>query len=142
MATALLDTNVLFGFRSKYDQYHESATEILTAIDRGELPTCRVTNYVVAESLSLIGERATQDVAAETLDVLVKGSGFEIDHATTSDFTSGQALFRRYPNLTFVDATTVAYMKREDIEYVYSFDDDFDAVDGVTRLDAAVNPFA
>lgn len=141
MATALLDTNVLFAFRSKYDQYHEPATEILTAIDAGRLPASRVTNYVVAESLSLIGERATQDVAAETLDFLVEGSGFEICHATQSDFTSGQALFRQYPDLTFVDATTVAYMQREDIEYIYSFDDDFDAVEGVTRLNTAINPF-
>jgi len=142
MATVLLDTNVLFGFRSRHDQYHEPATEILTAMDAGELPVGRVTDYVVAESLSLIGERASQDVAAETLDFLVEGSEFEVDHTTKSDFTSGQALFRQYPALTFVDATTVAYMGREDIEYIYSFDDDFDAVDGVTRLDTAVNPFA
>jgi predicted nucleic acid-binding protein len=142
MAAALLDTNVLFGFRSKYDQYHEPATDILTGIDAGGLPTAHVTNYIVAESLSLIGERATQAVATETLDFLIEGSGFEVCQATRSDFTSGQALFRQYPDLTFVDATTVAYMHREDIEYIYSFDDDFDAIDGVTRLDTAVNPFA
>ena len=32
-------------------------------------------------------------------------------------------------------------MEREGIEYLYSFDDDFDALDGVTRLDTADNPF-
>ena len=30
-------------------------------------------------------------------------------------------------------------MEREGIEYLYSFDDDFDALDGVTRLDTADN---
>jgi len=35
----------------------------------------------------------------------------------------------------------VAFMQSEGIEYIYSFDDDFDAVDGVTRLNTATNPF-
>jgi len=32
-------------------------------------------------------------------------------------------------------------MEREGIEYLYSFDDDFDALDAVTRLNTADNPF-
>ena len=32
-------------------------------------------------------------------------------------------------------------MQREDIEYIYSFDDDFDVFDDVTRLTTAANPF-
>ncbi len=32
-------------------------------------------------------------------------------------------------------------MQREGIEYRYSFDDDFDAVEGVTRLETPENPF-
>jgi predicted nucleic acid-binding protein len=58
-----------------------------------------------------------------------------------ADFNAAQALFRQYPALSFVDTTIAAYMKREEIEYLYSFDDDFDAVDGLTRLDIAANPF-
>jgi predicted nucleic acid-binding protein len=32
-------------------------------------------------------------------------------------------------------------MKREGIEYLYSFDDDFDAIEGLTRLETPGNPF-
>lgn len=32
-------------------------------------------------------------------------------------------------------------MLSNDIEYVYSFDDDFDAFDGITRLNTATDPF-
>ena len=32
-------------------------------------------------------------------------------------------------------------MEREGIEYLYSFDDDFDSLDAVTRLNTADNPF-
>ncbi|ERH02362.1 MAG: hypothetical protein J07HN6_00394 [Halonotius sp. J07HN6] len=33
-------------------------------------------------------------------------------------------------------------MHRTDIEYIYSFDDDFDAVSDITRLATATNPFS
>jgi len=34
-----------------------------------------------------------------------------------------------------------SYMDRKDIEYLYSFDDDFDALSGITRLETPDNPF-
>jgi predicted nucleic acid-binding protein len=75
------------------------------------------------------------------LDRLIEGTHFEIDHAPKADFNAAQALFRRYEELSFVDSTIAAYMQRKDINYLYSFDDDFDALDGVTRMDTADNPF-
>ena len=33
-------------------------------------------------------------------------------------------------------------MQRVDIEYLYAFDDDFDGVNGITRLATAENPFS
>lgn len=35
----------------------------------------------------------------------------------------------------------VAYMQRTDLEYVYSFDDDFDWFEEITRLATADDPF-
>jgi uncharacterized protein len=140
MAVTVLDTNVIFALRSAYDQYHEQAVKIMTAMDRGELPTGRVTNYVLAETLSLVGERIGHDTATETLDFLIEGAGFEIVQTSKSDFNAGQALFRQHPGLTFVDAITAAYLQREEIEYIYSFDNDFDAVEDIIRLDTASNP--
>jgi len=75
------------------------------------------------------------------LDRLIEGAHFEIVHAPKADFNAAQALFRRYGELSFVDSTIAAYMDREDIEYLYSFDDDFDAVTDLTRLETADNPF-
>ena len=50
-------------------------------------------------------------------------------------------LFETYEGLSFGDATIAAYMGREEIERLYSFDDDFDALDGITRLETADDPF-
>ena len=51
-------------------------------------------------------------------------------------------LFETYEGLAFGDATVVAYMERENIEYLYSFDDDFDTIDAISRLETADNPFS
>jgi predicted nucleic acid-binding protein len=39
------------------------------------------------------------------------------------------------------DAMQAAYMRREELEFIYTFDGDFDAVDGIVRLSTAENPF-
>lgn len=133
-------TNVLVGSALKRDQYNKKATEILRRLDTNDTPVTHVNNYVVAETMNLVGERAGKETAIELYDTLVESAGFERMKVTEEDFSRGEALFRKYDRLTFVDSITVAYMRREDIEYLYSFDDDFDGVDGVTRLDEAVVP--
>jgi predicted nucleic acid-binding protein len=141
MAVALLDTNVLFASASARDEYHDPALEIVRAVDHGDLPDGIVTNYILAETLNLVRERLGPGPATEMLDRLVEGAHFDISHAPRADFTAGQALFRQYDDLSFVDATIAADMQREGIEYLYSFDDGFDGVEGVTRLETADNPF-
>jgi predicted nucleic acid-binding protein len=141
MSAALLDTNVLFASASARDEYHEQSREIIREIDHGSLPAAVVTNYVVAETLNLTGEKLSPKAASGMLDRLVEGAHFEVEHTPKADFNAAQAIFRRYDGLSFVDATIAAYMDREDIDYLYSFDDDFDALNGVTRLDTAENPY-
>ncbi|WP_058367147.1 type II toxin-antitoxin system VapC family toxin [Haloparvum sedimenti] len=137
---ALLDTNVLFASASARDEYNEPALDIVRGIDHGELPEAHVTNYVVAETLNLCREKLGPDPAAGMLDRLIEGAHFEIVHAPRADFNAAQAIFRRYPDLSFVDATIVAYAQRTDTEYLYGFDDDFDAVPDLTRLETAIDP--
>jgi len=141
MAVALLDTNVLFASASARDEYHDPAVEIVRGIDHGDLPEAVLTNYVAAEILNLAREKLGPDAANELLDRLVTGAHFDIVHAPQSDFNAAQPIFRQYSALSFVDSTIAAYMNRTGIERLYSFDDDFDAVDDIVRLATAENPF-
>ena len=119
MPVALLDTNVLFASASARDDYHERAQEIVRGIDHGDLPDVIVTNYVIAETLTLTGEKLGPAAANEMLDRLIKAAHFEIDHAPKTDFNAAQALFHRYGEMSFVDSTIAAYMERADIAYLY-----------------------
>ena len=141
MAVAAVDTSVLVGIADSQDQYHDVASEIVGGIDRGTLPTGRVTNYVVTETLNWIHDRRRHGKAVETYTRLNESAGFEVIHTPQKDFHRAVELFETYDGLAFGDATVVAYMEREGIDYLYSFDDDFDAVESVTRLATAENPF-
>ena len=140
MRLGVIDSNVLIAYALSRDQNHDIGAEIVRGVDGRKLPNCVLTNYVLGEVLNYIHNRAGQDIALDTLERLDRSPGFSIDHCARRDFLEGKKLFRKYDRLTFVDSITVAYMQREDIGYLYSFDDDFDGIDGVVRLDDAVAP--
>jgi predicted nucleic acid-binding protein len=141
MAVAVVDTGVLIGMADVDDEHHDVAMEIVREMDHGTLPTGRVTNYIVLETLNWIHDRKRHEKAVETYERLNQSAGFEVLHAAQKDFTSALSLFQTYEGLSFGEATIAAYMQRGGIEYLYSFDDDFDTVEGITRLDTANNPF-
>lgn len=141
MAVTIVDTGVLIGLADVDDDHHDTAMEIVRGMDHGDLPTGQVTNYIVLETLNWIHSRKRHEKAIETYERLNQSAGFEVLHAAQKDFSSALDLFETYDGLSFGDATIAAYMQREDIEYLYSFDDDFDALDGITRLETPDNPF-
>lgn len=141
MPEAVVDSNVLFAYRSRRDQYHDRAADIVEAMDRGDLPRGAVTNYALPEVLNPILKRAGYDHALETLEFVTESRGFRIRHLEPEDLTRGRALFQRRQGVEITDAITVAYMRRVGREYIYSFDDDFDRFDDVTRFVTPENPF-
>jgi len=141
MAVAVIDSNVLIDYKdTSADSRHKLAEAIVYAVDRGDLPTARITNYILLESLNWIHERQRHDIAVDLRKRLSDSAGFELVHSAQKDFYRAVDLFETYERLAFGDATTIAYMKREGIEYVYSFDDGFDVIEGITRLDTPDSP--
>jgi predicted nucleic acid-binding protein len=53
MAVAVVDTGILIGMAAADDQHHDVAMEIVRGMDHGDLPTGRVTNYIVLETAVL-----------------------------------------------------------------------------------------
>jgi predicted nucleic acid-binding protein len=138
---AAVDTGVRIGMADTDDEHHGVGMDIVRGIDYGELPTGRVTNYILLETLNWIHDRKRHEKAVETYDRLHQSAGFEILNPPQKDFTEALELFETYANLSFGAATIAAYMQRTGVEYLYSFDDDFDGIEWVTRLDTADHPF-
>jgi len=142
MGKILVDTNVLIDYKNTgAGNRHQQAIEIVRGIDSGELPTGVVTDSVLLETLNWIHERQRHDIAVDLRQRLSESAGFELVHSAQADFHRSVELFETYDGLAFGDAVIAAYMERTDIEYLFSWDDDFDALDRCTRLSTAENPF-
>lgn len=142
MPEVVVDSNVIYAERMARDQFHEEGSKIVRAMDRGDLPRGQITNNTLSEILNPIQKRAGDERAVETLDLLTKSGGFRIRHLAQEDFDRGRALFRRTSEVELPDLITVAYMRRAGLEFIYSFDDDFDRFDDITRLTTPDNPFS
>ena len=141
MPHALLDTTVLFAAAYRRDANHDAGLPILRGIDNGSLPQVIVLDYVLAETLNGLVTNSGNDAAVDLLDRIERNDRFQIATFTADELSAGKSLFRRYDSLSFVDSCIAAYMQAESISYLYAFDDDFDVLDGVRRLDTTVNPY-
>lgn len=142
MPAALVDSNVLIAAASERDRHHEAGAGIVTSADHDELPTLQVTDNVLAETLNYVAERAGQAQAIDLYDRLDESTGFELVGTTKRDDKVAIDRLRSSDRLSFVDATIEAYAVRLDLDYCYSFDDDFDRSDRLTRLSDTVDPYA
>lgn len=141
MARALLDTTVLFAAAYRRDSAHEDARPILRGVDGASLPEAVVLDYVLAETLDGLTANAGHDAAVDFLARLEENARFHFDSLSRDTFAAAKARFRRHEPFSFVDACIVAYMRARGLEYLYSFDDDFDRADDVYRLPTPTNPY-
>jgi len=141
MPRALVDTTVLFAAAYRPDSAHDDGLSILEEIDAADLPEAVILDYVLAETLNGLTTRAGHDAAVDFLDRIEENTRFHINSLAADAFATGKSLFRQHERFSFVDACIVAYMRIEGLEYLYAFDDDFDAAEGVSRLDVATNPY-
>jgi len=141
MPRTVVDTTVLFGAAYRRDSAHDDALPIVRGVDTATLPEAVVLKYVLAETLNGLTTHAGHDAATDFLDRIEENTRFHVVSLTAEAFATAKALFRRYEGFSFVDAAIVAYMQSEGLEYLYAFDDDFDATEDVRRLDTATNPY-
>ena len=134
MISVLIDSVVIIGAFYRNDQWHAKATPIVRHIDDGKSPAI-ITDFILAEVINFLHQKAGHDAAVETLEALESSENITLVRITDSQFSSGKALFTKYPRLSLVDALTVACMKDLGITEIYSFDSDFDGIAGITRLD-------
>lgn len=141
MPRALVDTSVLFAAAYRGDSAHADALPFLRGIDEGTLPEAVVLDFALAETLNGLTTHAGHDAATDFLDRIEENARFHVESLSTDTFATAKALFRRHEPFSLVDACIVAYMQTEGLGYLYAFDDDFDVIDDVYRLDTATNPY-
>lgn len=140
--TVLVDTGVLYAYHDRDAPRHEEAVTALDPVYDGELGQPIVSDYIYDEAVTLTLKRTGSFDAAAAMGERIRGVGrfptiYELFHVTRALFDDAVELFERYDDqaLSFTDAMTVAITRRQAVDTVLSFDDDFDGV--VDRTDPA-----
>jgi predicted nucleic acid-binding protein len=141
MPQVLVDTSVLYAAAYPRDRSHDDALPILHGINDGTLPEGTILEFVLAETLNGLTRKAGHAIAVDFLNRIEANERFEIESLTAAQFATAKRLFRQYQRLSFVDASIVALAQASGVEYLYAFDDDFDGIEGLTRLATARNPY-
>lgn len=138
---AVCDTTVLYAAGNRNAQRHERGFEIVSGADRGELPILRIPDAVLIETMNGLTRDVGHETAVTVLERLQVGSQFDLVREPRTVWDTGIDLFTQIERLALADALIAAGARHSGIEYLYSFDDDFDGLDGITRLNAVTNPF-
>lgn len=141
-AVAGVDTTVLYAAGNRRAHRHEPGLAILSGADEGNLPRLRVSDVVLVETMNGLARDVGHETAVDFLERLQVGSQFELVREPLAVWEHGVDLFTSTDRLSLADAVIVAGLRHETIGYLYSFDDDFDGLDGLTRLATPDDPFA
>jgi uncharacterized protein len=124
-----IDTSFIVGLADQRDQWHADARRVARRLPKHP----RLTDFVVSESLTIIGKRSGGKKARILYDYFVDDC--EIVFVDREILGSAAVQHTRFDgSLSLADCATVASMERESDREVASFDSDFDRVEGVIRL--------
>jgi predicted nucleic acid-binding protein len=134
MALRFLDTNVLIRYLTGDDpQKAERAYTLLLSVERGgELVA--TSPMVIFETVFVLEKtygtpRAT---IRERLQSVILSRGLRLANKTL--YLSALDLYVQN-NISFADAYNAAYMRSRRLEEIYTWDTDFDAIEGIARVE-------
>jgi predicted nucleic acid-binding protein len=133
---AIIDSNVFIASWHKRDQYNDASVAILKKLVSGEIHDVYITNYVVMEVVNFLMRKASFAVAKEAFGYLTKTDRIHVVYVDKLFSLSVAHVFSTYGVLTLTDCSLVVLAEREGIKTLYSFDEGFDRVKNVQRLEA------
>lgn len=138
--SVFIDTGLFYALQNQRASRHETARNALSAVFEGNFGSAFTSDYVYDETVTLVQSRTRSFSEARIVGNRILGRAefpdiVELLFVSETVFDDAIDAFERYADhsLSFTDATTVALVERHDLDYVLSFDDDFDGV--VERLD-------
>ncbi len=129
-----IDTVVFIAAYFPREVHHLQGKQIITALENSQIKQGLITDYILDEIVTLARRRGGVNASNQILDNLLGSPHLEIFKVNKNHFEAGIAFFKRYDQLSFTDAVTVAVMKDQAISVIYSFDAGFDSVPGIVRM--------
>jgi uncharacterized protein len=134
MSTCFLDTNILLRFLTRDDERKaQQALSLLLRVERGEEKVI-TSPLVIFETIYTLQSfyKVSREIIREQLLSIISMRSLHLP-----DKNLYHRAFDLYisKNISFADAYNAVYMQAEEISQIYSWDRDFDKIDGITRLE-------
>lgn len=129
---AFIDSVILIGAFYKRDQWHKLSIPIINEIENGRIQGI-ISEYILIEVLTFLKRRSGLEAAKTVQDTILESDLLHIVYIDETRFIEGLNIFSTYPQLSVVDATSIVIMRELNIPDIYSFDKDFDIVEGISR---------
>lgn len=131
-----LDTNILLRYLTKDDeQKARQALLLLSRVERGEEKVV-TSPMVIFETVFTLQKRyrVPREQIRNALGDILSLRGLQL--ANKHLYERALELYAS-KNISFADAFNAAYMQSKGLSEIYSWDDDFDRLEGFTRLEPA-----
>lgn len=129
-----VDTVTLFAAFFEDEKHHVRAKKIVHAIIEGKIRHAVFSDYVLGELLTLTRKKKNAAASNTILDEILN-SEIKLEKIEPKHLVLAFELFKKYEQLSFTDATSLAFMFDKNIREIYSFDKDFDRIPKILRLE-------
>ena len=134
-----IDTTVWVGASDSNDDFHSSSSKITEAVRMGTLPLALTTDFILDETVTILGKR--KGVGAERATDVAKRilSSPRVFTVFVDEIILTESL-KHYPDykgrLSLTDVCSVVIMQRYGLKEIFSHDSDFDHA-GLRRKETA-----
>ncbi|WP_415383558.1 type II toxin-antitoxin system VapC family toxin [Halosimplex sp. TS25] len=140
-----VDTGALYARFDDDDQHHDEAVTVFRSIAAGNLVyrPLYVNTHVLAEFATLTLQYGGPVAAARAVQRVRDSALFTVVHPSEAAFEEACQALERYDDqeITLVDHLTGVLAERRDIEFVFTFDSDFQTL-GFTTVPAETGDVA
>lgn len=127
-----LDSSFIIALVNDNDSLHEQALEYLELTEANE---CYISNLIINEVITVIGNKLGLEIAISTYDLLTTIFNI-VNEYDLVDFNSNVMLLYGAYNtkLSFTDSSIIYIMEEEGIDNLLSFDNEFKKVDSIKLI--------
>lgn len=122
-----IDTGAFVARYVSRDQYHQRAVRFWKHL-AGTQERCPTSNFVLAETFTLLGRRAGYQFAAERARIILASTSLVIMRPAGQDELAAIELFEQFADqeVSFTDCISFVLMRRSRTKRAFSFDRHFE----------------
>lgn len=131
-----LDTNIIIRYLTRDDPDQSTKARMLLEDIQTKRLTVTTCEGVIVEVVQVFSSKVLYNLPREQIKShlfnILNLTGLKLPHKRT--YLRALELYVLYRFLDFVDALNIAYMERQKISQIFTFDRDFDKIPGIKRV--------